>query len=179
MNRVSATPFQIFPHSSYARRFIPPLALAFDNANNPMDDSTSQDTVIPLLEQTLALQSVAVSAGLIKNKPPLLISKEIIEYLIDLQEDFEGESVSTPKKCKLIHKTYKHLKTLKDGKDLALLTDFRNRNALCLMVACRLTGLSTNKNKKRNIQAIKEANQCIEIMFKYALSPASLSLSLT
>ena len=99
--------------------------------------------VLDLYEKAWKLEKESLNLGIKKPKSEIFLSRETLQLLIDLQDDFnnDGSSLSPKLKQKKINLIEKYTSKLKTSTHIEMLTDFRNRNIILLLISipCKQT----------------------------------------
>ena len=101
--------------------------------------------VMDLYDKAWKLEKESMSLGINKKKPKsdIFLSREIIDLLISLQDDFnnDGSTISPKLKQKKLNLIEKYIFKLKTNGHIEMLSDFRNRNVILLLISipCKQT----------------------------------------
>eukprot|EP01083_Nonionella_stella_P044202 119103_1 len=99
--------------------------------------------VLDLYEKAWQLEKQTISLGIKRPKSEIFLSREILQLLIEIQDDYnnDGSNISTKSKQKKINLIEKYIKKLKTSQHIEMLTDFRNRSVILLLIAipCKQT----------------------------------------
>ena len=99
--------------------------------------------VLDLYEKAWKLEKESLNLGIKKPKSEIFLSRETLQLLIDLQDDYnnDGSSLSPKLRQKKINLIEKYILKLKTSTHIEMLTDFRNRNVILLLISipCKQT----------------------------------------
>eukprot|EP01084_Bolivina_argentea_P298413 514219_1 len=102
-----------------------------------------QKEVLELYEKAWKLEKESIRLGIRKQKSEIFLAREIFQIVIEIQDDYnnDGSSLSPKLKTKKINLISKYIFKLKTSKHIEMLTDFRNRNVILLLISipCKQT----------------------------------------